>query len=642
MAFLERKKITIDDGYFEKNIEIFVKKYLINELDESKIYRILGRALDSVLKEKLEEKEKINEYFKEEFNNVVFDNEFSVGQMPIEYECKLVEEVEKFVKVEEASKSQIFLYDLYSFIINFEHEENSMFYKIKKLSEDISNSTDFDLYYKLTPNIKESYHENISIPYAIVSEKYFKNALEVSGKKIKVPGSKRYYKKQDVYQKMDIEYVTKGRSINQFASNIISIKKEDLPPKQFIERKTKNLKRDYLKEQIRARYAMIDRPRNGLSNVIVDSFFPRIAYASNLEAESIRSIAEETLPKTAVAISPFIANALGVQRMQPVQIAASLGYDIKTIKQLLRKVKSKNIDFVFAGMGGTGINTTVWLSEMCKMTGITNLFNRVYVYEKEDADISNLLRFPLDVESIRVGRDVGFYDLSKKVNLVISEINLLSKLKPSFLDSYMFDNETKVYYYYNDMRWIADNYYKMKVYNVEETRYNGGKKELKNGLFKNGSLISVDDVEIELRESYQYARHGDQEKVKYEIKPNTVVYGAPALEYRGKFSDAGRFICGTHNDNSCSLKINPTNEDINLQVESYGMIQLGGFFMNQFRMAIGLLELLADDSVDLTEKNIDYLDFEFNGECNRKADRKYNWQLQNNGMLTEEEANNIL
>lgn len=642
MAFLERKKITIDDGYFDNNIEIFVKKYLIDEGDASKIYRILGRALDSVVKENLEEKEEINEYFKEEFNNLVWDNKFSVGQLPREYECKIVEEIEKFVEGEEASKSQIFLYYLYSFIINSEHEENSTFYKIKKLSEDISNSSDFDLHYKLTPNIKESYHENISIPYAIVSEEYFKNAVEISGKKIKVPDSKGYYRKQDVYQKMDIEYVAKGKSINQFAYNIISIKKKDLPEKKFIERQTKNLKRDYLKEQVRARYAMIDRPRNGLSNVIVDSFFPRIAYASNLDAKSIMSIAEETLPKTAVAISPFIANALGIQRMQPIQIAASLGYDIKTIKQLLRKVKSQNINFVFAGMGGTGINTTVWLSEMCKMTGITSLFNRVYVYEEEDADISNLLRFPLDVESVRVGRDVGSYNLSKKINLVRSEINLLSKLKPSFMESYLFDNKTEAYYYYNNMRAIADNYYKMEVHNVEETRNNGGKKELKNGLFKNGSLISVDDVELNLRESYKYARQGNQEKVKYKIKPNTVVYGAPSLEYRGKFSDAGRFICGTHNDNSCSLKINPTNEDINLQVESYGMIQLGGFFMNQFRMAIGLLELLADDSVDLEEKNIDYLDFEFNGECNRKADRKYNWQLQNNGMLTEEEANNIL
>lgn len=101
----------------------------------------------------------------------------------------------------------------------------------------------------------------------------------------------------------------------------------------------------------------------------------------------------------------------------------------------------------------------------------------------------------------------------------------------------------------------------------------------------------------------------------------------------------GNFIGATHANTSCSLWLNP-KQDQDIQVESYGMIQLGGFFMNQLRLAIGLLEVLASEQ-NLAEQDKSLLRYEFTGEAAMKTDLNYNWQLVRNlNMMTEEEANN--
>jgi hypothetical protein len=94
-------------------------------------------------------------------------------------------------------------------------------------------------------------------------------------------------------------------------------------------------------------------------------------------------------------------------------------------------------------------------------------------------------------------------------------------------------------------------------------------------------------------------------------------------------------ITATHGDDDASLILNPVNQS-DLQVESYGMIKLTTFFMNQIRLAIGLLELLASDQ-DLSERNKKILDFSY--VTNTKTlptSRQWNCQLEHNGLIRDD------
>lgn len=78
-----------------------------------------------------------------------------------------------------------------------------------------------------------------------------------------------------------------------------------------------------------------------------------------------------------------------------------------------------------------------------------------------------------------------------------------------------------------------------------------------------------------------------------QAKPDVIIYGAPSISNRNFLSSLGSFISATHANNTASLYINPKADD-SLQVETYGLIQLNSFFINQIRMAIGFLEILSE------------------------------------------------
>ena len=79
------------------------------------------------------------------------------------------------------------------------------------------------------------------------------------------------------------------------------------------------------------------------------------------------------------------------------------------------------------------------------------------------------------------------------------------------------------------------------------------------------------------------------------LKPSCVIYGAPSIYNRNFLSSLGAFVSATHANNTASLYINPISDDI-LQVETYGLIQLNSFFINQISMALGFLDILASGS----------------------------------------------
>lgn len=340
---------------------------------------------------------------------------------------------------------------------------------------------------------------------------------------------------------------------------------------------------DHLAEQIRVRYGFFTRPRSGLSNIIIDSFYPRLVYHYRFDMALLQQ--KETLPATAVAISRLVADSLLVRPVPISQLIRVLGYTEKDITALLRAVKHKNLTMVFAGLGGTGMNTLYWLTELCALTNVVNLFCDVYAYEKETVEVSNMLRFPFGYSAYTQAdfskHSVYGSDALYKLDLARPMLDKLSRNIP-----------------------------------VCQAKY-----------ITQGTLYGQADT---------WARFDSTAK-KFTTPNNTFIYGAPGIEYRNELSAMGNFIAATHADNSCSLWLNP-EQTTDIQIESYGMIQLGSFFMNQLRMAIGLLELLASDQ-NLNQQDHQVLNFSFDGTIQLPTDRQYNWQIDNNiRMATEEQA----
>lgn len=330
---------------------------------------------------------------------------------------------------------------------------------------------------------------------------------------------------------------------------------------------------DHLKQQIRVRYAFCDRPRSGYSNEIIDSFFPKLMYVNNFNTATID---RNHIPATAVAISGLVSDLLNVKQIPINELIKVLGYTEDRIKKLLRQVKAKNLTMVFAGAGGTGMNTAFWLSELCDLTNTVRLFKQVFVYEEENMELSNMFRFPMGLR--HYNRPLPPLPTTKLA--VISQfIDRLTTNKP--------------------------------VYN--------------NRFIRSGNLYASTDPWIE------------QTETGIRVKDGCFVYGAPNLQHRNELSALGNFISATHADISCAIWINP-HQDADIQVESYGMIQLGSFFMNQLRLTIGLLELLASDT-DIRQADTQFLNYSFDGLTVLPTTRQYQWQIINNmDMATEETA----
>ena len=369
-----------------------------------------------------------------------------------------------------------------------------------------------------------------------------------------------------------------------------------------VKTKSINFGTTYLKEQIRHRYFLQDRPTSGSLNTVIDSFLPSALYNCNIDSERVRRQYSYNLSKNSYAISPYVSNLFGIKKVDPKQLCKILGFDEKKIKSMLMSIKLKKLDFVFVGAGGTGINTAIWLKEMCDFSNITGLFNRVYCFDEDEVEISNLLRFPIDPHSIIIDGTTptgAAISNTSKLHLIKHAIMQLSSNTASLVTKFICKDE--------------------------------------NTLSDFPSSIFVNNMETNVKDD------GDFETInRFRTRDSVVLYGAPDIATRVNLSKAGRFISATHATNSCNVYINPS-QDASIQVESYGMIQLSPFFMNQLRMAISLLEILSDDNLNdlLLEQDKSILQYSFNGESVLKTDRVYNFNIDKRiSMMTEEEALN--
>jgi hypothetical protein len=317
-------------------------------------------------------------------------------------------------------------------------------------------------------------------------------------------------------------------------------------------------------DKFKVRYADMDEKEFGSSNMVIDAYYPNYIRRSLLNMNVSNSLSAR-----ASAISPFIANELGVYQVEIEDLTKMLGFKKQDIKVILNAAKSKDINLVLIGLGGTGMNFMHWTTELCNYANTINIFNSIQIFEDDKLDITNIPRFPQNISNR------SFYENSdmQKINL-IDDVSVLSKTK-------------------------------IRKFN---TRFN---KDLQ----------------------CRYLRYD-----------NHVFYGAPDIETRELFSSESLkdkiFISGTHGNDDCQLYIRPV-QNSDLQVESYGMINLSVFFMNQIKLTIEFLKLLGSNE-DLLESRL-IMEYSFSKEykdgniLRAGLNRTYNFPIQEQSFMLEDD-----
>ena len=281
----------------------------------------------------------------------------------------------------------------------------------------------------------------------------------------------------------------------------------------------------------------IEDTRFSTFKTVLDTYLP--FFAINTISNSASSTIDNE-PSKYSAISPLTADLLNIPRIPLSTILTKiLRQDLAHISHLIKSIKKQKVTLIFAGTGGTGINTICWLTEICNLLGYSNIFSEIHVFEKDYVDFSNIFRFPLPLSAYTTPQQ----DSLHKTELVRKPLTTLSDIV-----------------YYHD-----------------------------------SFIESLNDIPSILLDG-QVAQ------------PNTIFYGAPSIANRNFLSSLGSFISATHANNTASLYANPIADD-SLQVETYGLIQLNSFFINQISMAIGLLEMI--DTKAYLQPDFHYSDYTF-------------------------------
>lgn len=385
----------------------------------------------------------------------------------------------------------------------------------------------------------------------------------------------------------------------QRASSILSIKVIPISTQEYHHSFT-SFKKDIFKdisEALAHRYAVLDKPGK-VRNLIVDSFLPQyfIKHKFNLEniQEEFRNISS-----TATMIHRGFARMLGIRELPLDDMLAMVGYTKERITELLTNVRTKKLNIAFAGYGGVGTNTVYWLTELCNMANIQGLFNKIIISDFDRLSLDNVFRMPNPFKTFSAlkHKDMIFNDQSNRYTRTAYSENSLYKTQTIPTDSFK-ALSTKAPYY--------------------------GTRPLDGHTFNENHI------------DHLY---------------NWIVYGAPDIESRKLFSKAinrdlperpnyydncladhiKAFISATHGDDNCGLVINPSylENESNLMMESYGIIQLNVFFFNQLKLAISFLEVLEKYSLD--ELN-EFRDKEFLKDysiVNNQKSNKYNIAFQN-------------
>lgn len=397
-------------------------------------------------------------------------------------------------------------------------------------------------------------------------------------------------------------------------------------------------------EEINTRYAMFDRPIDGSRNVILDSFMPK--HLKKMLASPI--LPKITYPKTYAAISEFTSDLLGVPLVPRDDLFRLVGYSPKDIKKLLQAVASKNLTLTMIGFGGTNSNTLYWLYEMSTLCNVSNIFKTIQVIEPDKLEWHNTLRMPMS--TLRNINSLMYEPWRRQV--IPSNINKLLRcsLYGVWEGADITDiNETKhisepiaklptdsyAYKYLKYVQMGAD--IDKNIYGISLGLFDIYKLALIDKkytkLAKNGFSLSTNYFGGRYIQTLQLTTTSP----RFNAKPSNtnIFYGAPDINTRSIMKDRNiPLLAGTHGDDDVSLTLNPT-QDTQLQRESYGMIKLTTFFLNQIRLTIALLEYLASD-YDLSESNKTLLNYSYGNDAKPlPTNRQWHLQLQHTGLMED-------
>lgn len=342
-------------------------------------------------------------------------------------------------------------------------------------------------------------------------------------------------------------------------------------------------------EALAHRYAVLPKPGK-VKNLIVDSFLPQYFIKHKFNLENIQEEFRKNISSSATMIHRGFARMLGFRELPLDDMLTMIGYTKERIHKLLVNVRAKKFNIAFAGYGGVGTNTIYWLTELCNMSNIQGLFNKLIVTDFDTLSLDNIFRMPNPFKIFPASKHIRF----NSYHSYPSNYNALHKVDTIPANS-------------------------LKALSTKTPCI--ARMELNRNVFISSNLYKVTDW---------------------------IVYGAPTIESRKRFSQIldnnitnyddlyltgciKAFISATHANNICGLTINPTyvENETNLMIESYGIIQLNVFFFNQLRLAISFLEAL--EKYSLEELN-SFRDEEFLKDysiIDNQKSNKYNIAFQN-------------
>lgn len=332
-----------------------------------------------------------------------------------------------------------------------------------------------------------------------------------------------------------------------------------------------------LRDELCGRYVVYYNQRDGKRrNHIIDSYFMETIYHSPqlFVTHNIDKIREYMyLSPSSYALSPYIAELLGLPRVPLTDILAMLNIDMKQVKKNLTAIKKQKKTLTLLGFGGFSRNFLYILRELAIEANIFQIFKDIEIYEYDNIEISNIFRF-LDTSWKDILEDTHHYDGTYE--RAIQTVTEFPKLK--------------------GIRYNLTNNYGCLSFKRKLTGY--------------------------FCKFQPYAH-------RYSSDSERILLGTPDLETRARiheFMPNSQYLCPTHNNNKMYLWANPKVEQ-SAMVETYGKIDLNTFFLESYLMCVEIIKHIAEEnytkqdellsSICLTEENLNY----------KKTSRKYRIDL---------------
>ncbi|NPA45040.1 MAG: hypothetical protein GXO49_05865, partial [Chlorobi bacterium] len=231
---------------------------------------------------------------------------------------------------------------------------------------------------------------------------------------------------------------------------------------------------DHLKESIRQRYAPVSQI--GADNELLMEIFDKEAVNKNFRELSEKINNKVIFNPNIAMLFPrywkelrrrnFIFEFIPYYLFNPklVNYMKHMGHEdvfernyffTKTLKKLWTEISKKKYTLVVVGYGGAMFNLLNNLSFMSMVSEkLPRLFERIIVFENDEVEFSNILRFGAPIINIGISRFDDSYNNFKKINLLEKQL-LQNKFFHLFKNQFQAEDE---YFTIDKAKEILENY----------------------------------------------------------------------------------------------------------------------------------------------------------------------------------------